>query len=52
MNTLQIEHILKRHPRTRLVFRAVNAKNRLPRLLNVPMALVGNTDSDNRVGQH
>ena len=52
INTLQIKHILKRHPRTRPVFKGVCARNRLPRLLNVPMALVGNMDPDNRVGQH
>ena len=52
MNTLEIDTLLKKHPRTRPVFRGVYARNRLPRLLNVPMALVGNTDPDNRVGQH
>ena len=44
VNTLQIEHILKRHPRIRPVFTGVYARNRLPRLLSDPMALVGNTD--------
>ena len=52
MNTLQIKHILKRHPRTRPVFKGVHARNRLPRLLSVPSALVGNTDPDHRMGQH
>ena len=52
MNTLEIETLLKTHPRTRPVFKGVYARNRLPRLLNVPSALVGNTDPDNRAGQH
>jgi hypothetical protein len=34
------------------VFKEVNARNRLPRLLNVPSALVGNTDPDHPMGQH
>jgi hypothetical protein len=34
------------------VFKGVHARNRLPRLLNVPSALVGNTDPDHRIGQH
>ena len=52
LNTLEIDYILKRHPRTRSVFRGVYARNRLPRLLNVPVALVGNTDPDHRAGEH
>jgi hypothetical protein len=34
------------------VFKVVYARNRLSRLLNVPSALVGNTDPDHRMGQH
>jgi hypothetical protein len=52
MNTLEIDTLLKKHPHSRSVFKGVNARNRLPRLLNVPSALVGNTDSDHRMGQH
>ena len=32
--------------------KGVYARNRLPRLLNVPSALVGNTVPDHRMGQH
>ena len=52
MNTLEIDTILRRHPRTTSVFRGVYARNRLPRILNVPTALVGNTDPDNLEGKH
>ena len=52
MNTLEIDTLLKKHPHSRPVFKGFYARNRLPRLLNVPMALVGNTDPDNCVGQH
>ena len=43
---------MKKHPHFRPVFKEVYARNRLPRLLNVPSALVGNTDPDHRMGQH
>ena len=43
MNTLEIDTLLKKHPHSRPVFKGVYARNRLPRLLNVPSALVGNT---------
>ena len=49
---MEIDLILKRHPRTRSVFRGVYARNRLPRILNVPTALVGNTDPDSLEGEH
>ena len=52
MNTLEIDTLLKKHPYSRPVFKGVYARNRLPRLLNVPSALVGNTDPDHRMGQH
>ena len=52
MNTLKIDTLLKKHPHSRLVFKAVYARNRFPRLLNVPSALVGNTDPDHRMWQH
>ena len=52
MNTKEIDHILKRHTCTRKVFKGVYARNRLPRRLNVPSALVGNTDPDHRPGTH
>jgi hypothetical protein len=52
MNTLEIDTLLKKHSHSRPVFKWVYARNRLPRLLNVPSALVWNTDSDHRVGQH
>ena len=52
MNTLEIDTLLKKHPHSRGVFKGVYARNRLPRLLNVPSALVGNTDPDHRMGQH
>ena len=52
MNTLEIDTLLKKHPHSRPVFKGVYARNRLPRLLNVPSALVGNTDPDHRMGQH
>ena len=43
---------MKKHFHSRPVFKGVYARNRLPRLLNVPSALVGNTDPDHRMGQH
>ena len=52
MNTLEINHVLKTHPSTRNVFKGVYARNRLPRRLNVPSALIGNTDPDDRPGTH
>jgi hypothetical protein len=44
MNTLKIDILSKKHPHSRPVFKGVNARNRLPRLLNIPSALVGNPD--------
>ena len=41
-----------KHPHSRPVFKGVYARNRLPRLLNVPSALVGNKDPDHRMRQH
>jgi hypothetical protein len=52
MNTLEIDHVLKKHPSTRNVFKGVYTRNRLPRRLNVPSALIGNTDSDDRPGTY
>ena len=52
MNTLEIDTLLKKHPNSRPVFKGVYARNRLPRLLNVASALVGNTDPDHRMGQN
>ena len=52
MNTLEIDTLLEKHPHSRPVFKGVYARNRLPRLLNVPSALVGNTNPDHRMGQH
>ena len=52
MNTLEIDHVLKTHPSTRNVFKGVYARNKLPRRLNVPSALIGNTDPDDRPGTH
>ena len=52
MNTLEIDTLLKKHPHSRPVFRAVYARNRLPRPLRVPSVLVGNTDPDHQIGQH
>ena len=52
MNTLEIEDVLKNHPGTRFVFKGVHARNRLPRQLNVPSALVGNTEPDSLDGEH
>ena len=52
MNTLEINTLLKKHPHSRPVFKGIYARNRLPRLLNVPSALVGNTDPDHPMGQH
>jgi hypothetical protein len=37
---LEINTLLKKHPHSRPVFNGVYARNRLPRLLNVPSALV------------
>jgi hypothetical protein len=50
MNTLEINLVLKTHPSTRNVFKGVYARNRLPRRLNIPSALIGNTDRDDRPG--
>ena len=49
MNTLKIDTLLKKHPHSRPVFKGVYARNGLPRLLNVPSALVGNTVPDHRM---
>ena len=49
MNTLKIDTLLKKHPHSRPVFKGVYTRNRLPRLLNVPSALVGNTVPDHRM---
>ena len=49
---LEIDTLLKKHPSTRNVFKGVYARKRLPRRLNVPSALVGNTDPDHRSGTH
>ena len=49
MNTLEIDTLLKKHPHSRPVFKGVYDRNRLPRLLSVPSALVGNTDPDHRM---
>ena len=49
MNTIQIDSILKKNcPH----FKGVYARNRLPRRLNVPCALVCNTDPDTLEGEH
>ena len=50
MNTLEVDTLLKKHPHSRSVFKGAYARNRLPRLLNVPLALMENTD--HRMGQH
>ena len=52
MNTLEIEDVLKNHPGTRFMLKGVYARNRLPRQLNVPSALVGNTEPDSLDGEH
>ena len=44
--------LLKKHPHSRPVFKGFYARNRLPRLLNVPSALVGNMDPDHQMWQH
>ena len=49
MNTLKIDTLLKKHPHSRPVFKGVYARNILPRPLNVPSALVGNTVPDHRM---
>jgi hypothetical protein len=49
MNTLKIDTLLKKHPHSRPVFNGVSARNTLHRLLNVPSALVGNTDPDHHM---
>jgi hypothetical protein len=52
MNTLEIEDVLKNHPGTRFVFKGVHARNRLPRQLNAPSALVRNTKPESLDGEH
>ena len=47
-NTLEIDNLLDKKHRLMGVY----ARNRLPRLLNVSSALVGNTDPDHRMGKH
>ena len=44
MNSTDIDAILKKHPVTGHVLKGVYARNRLPRDINVPFTLVGNTD--------
>ena len=48
INVIMYDHVLKTHPSTSNVFKGVYARNRLPRRLNVPSALIGNTDPDDR----
>ena len=50
MNTLEIDTIENKSP-LQTVFKGVYARNRLPRLLSVPSALVGNTDLNHRMRQ-
>ena len=52
MNRREINTLLKKHSHSRPVFKGVYARNRLPKLLNVPSALVGNTNPDHPMGQH
>jgi len=52
MNTLESDHVLKTHPSRRNIFKGVYSRNRLSRRLNVPSALIGNTDPDNLPGRH
>jgi hypothetical protein len=52
MNTLEIEDVLQNHPGTRFVFKGVYARNRLPRQLNAPSALVRNTEPESLDGEH
>jgi hypothetical protein len=52
MNTLEIDHVLRTHTSIRNVFKGMYARNRLPRRLNVPSALIGNTDPDDLPGTH
>lgn len=52
MNTEEINSLLKKHSSTRHVFRGVYARNRLPRRLTYPTALIANTDPDTLPGTH
>lgn len=52
MNTTEIDDVLRNNPHTRNVFTGVYARNRLPREIKIPFALVGNTDPDNLPGRH
>ena len=52
MNTLEIEDVLKNHPGIRFMLKGVYARNRLPRQLNMPSALVVNTEPDSLDGEH
>ena len=52
MNTLEIDHVLKTHPSIRNVFKGEYARNKLPRRLNLPATLIGNTDPNDRPGTH
>ena len=49
---IEIEDVLKNHPGTRFVFKGVHARNRLPRQLNAPSALVRNTKPESLDGEH
>jgi hypothetical protein len=49
MNTLEIDHVLKSHTSPSNVFKGVYARNRLPRRLSVPSALIGNADPERQV---
>ena len=46
MNTLEIDTLLKKHPHSRPVFKGVDARNRLPRLLNGPYGKYGSRSSN------
>ena len=45
-------HSIEKTSPLQTVFKGVYARNRLHRLLNIPSALVGNTDPDHRMWQH
>jgi len=53
MNTLQIEHFLSKHSKTKSIFKGVFPSDRLPKtILKYPALIIANTDTSDQPGTH
>jgi len=53
MNTLQIEHFLSKHSKTKSIFKGVFPLDRLPKtILKYPALIIANTDTSDQPGTH